>query len=660
MNGTAPVAGTGLRDFSINIFGEAGRLPTGRLFDGTTPIAGYYSFSGTVMDRAGNTVAAPAKNVVIDNAQPTLNNLILPDFYTGGAQPTVTVQASDDLEIMGAELRLKFPQAGVAITFPRVTNFVATARTGLFQNPFAALTSNKLVTPTGITPAFRGDVRFPIPFIQDLQYAADLSGVVATPGATAANKPDQLGARVFDIRALATPTGGTTPLTIANTASAWDNRNIAANTVSSSTLRKNWGATEVVGGVTNTGAQIGDWVVYNSGTATNAVVEFRVRALTSSVNNPFSAVYVVTKRFNLTSGAYEDYEYRGQATYAGPLDDGGVRYYRYTVPAASLAASAQGNNVSLAAFTGVDSIRAIGVDASGNALATPAAIPGSTTVPRVITAVANGNMNVFFGGSAQYAAAGGWFSRSNAATQVISAINLSGDSRIFVGYDGANATARFYFPITLASGVAATSAGNTTVTCTSSNPTDLIVVDQGVAQPLASNNTGSTAYQPYCDVRGANANASTLTVTVARAAEGPYAAATAANTFVTSPVIYTAENTISAIGGVSGLGAGSNLGTSRVANFTIGAPTYTSASYDVNNTTMQYQINLTAQASGVSAAVNVNALTNGATVTVTCTEAAVTAGRAFTFQVLGRGVSNSGYSAPKLSGTTVSGNCGTM
>jgi uncharacterized protein YjdB len=655
MNGTAPVAGTGLRDFSINIWGNVARKKAG-LADPSSAQAGYYTFTGTFVDRAGNTAAAPTKNVVIDNTAPVLDNVILPASYTGGTIASLTLQASDDLEVMGAELRLGFPQAGFgAIYFPRVTNFAATARTGLFQSPFAALTSNKLATPTGLGQFFNGQVSLPIPFVQDLQLAANLTGVVSQPGLGTAEKPNTIGARVLDVRALATPTGGTTPLTIANTMSAFENRTISPSNVSSSTLRKNWGASEDVGGgVINPGAQIAEWIVYNSGTSTNSVVEFRARALTSSASVPFTTVYVVMKRFNLTSGLYEDYEYRGPATYAGSIDDGGVRYFRYTASATQLAASAQNNNVTLAAFTGVDSIRAIGVDASGNALATPAAIPGTTTVPRVITAVATGRMNVFSGGSANYSAAGGWYTRSNAAVQVVSATDLSGDTRLFVGYDPTTATARLYFPITLASGVAATTAGNTTVTCTSSNPTDLVVVADDVGSYLATG-TASTL-QPYCDVRGANANLSTLTVTVTRAAEGPYAAATAANTFITSAAVYTADPTITALGAVSAISASTALGTGRTATFTIGAPTYY-GTYSIANTTMQYVVNLTAGATGVSAAVTVNAITNGATVTVTCSESAVTNNRAYTFEVLGRGVSLSGYSAPLKSGTTVTGSC---
>jgi uncharacterized protein YjdB len=656
MNGTAPAAGSGLRDFSINIFGAGSRAPSG--VNVGSGEEGYYTFTGTLVDRAGNTTAVPTRNVVIDNDAPVLNNVILPATYTGGAATSITVQASDDLEVMGAELRIGFPQVGFgAIYFPRVANFASTSRMGLFQNPFAALTSNKLATPTGLGQFFAGTVNMPIPFVQDLTLAADVSGAVSAPGAGAAQKPNLIGARVVDIKALANPTGGTTPTTFANSMSGWENRSITASTVSGSTLRKNWGATEVVGGVTNTGAQIAEWTVYNSGTTTNAVVEFRARAITSSASVPFSTVYVVMKRFNTTSGLYEDYEYRGPATYAGPLDDGGIRYFRYTVPATSIAASAQGNNVSLAAFTGMDSIRAIGVDASGNALATPAAIPGTTTVPRVISGFGTAQLNVFENGSANYNTNGGWFSRGGTGGSVTTALNLAGDSRLFVGY-GAAATARLYFPVTLASGVAATGSGNTTVTCTSSNPTDLIVVASGVAQPLAGSLTG-TLFQPFCDVRGANANASTLTVTVARAAEGPYAAATTVNTFTTSPVLYTADPTISALGTVGALGAGVTVGTNREATFSIGAPTFF-GSANATNTTMEYRVQLTGTATGVTPSVQLNAITGGATAKITCSAAAVTASQAFTVEILGRGVSLIGYSYPRLSGTTISGNCGTM
>jgi len=683
MNGTAPAANTGLRQFSINIFGDAARAPSG--VTASSASAGYYTFSGTLVDRAGNTTTVPTRNVAIDIAAPTLNNVILPATYTGGATAGLTIQASDDLELMGAELRLNLSGFG-AITFPRVTNFAATTRTGFFQNPFAALTSNKLASPTGFGQFYAGTVNLPIPLIHDLQVVpagAVGTGAVSSPSTTAAAKPDTIGARVFDIKALANPTGGTTPATLSASSSSWDNRAIAgnqvsANTVSGSLLRKNWGANENVGSITNTGAQIGDWVVYNSGTAVNATVEFRARALTSSASVPFTAVYVVAKRYNTTSFLYEDYEYKGAATYAGSIDDGGTRYFRYTVPAAFIAASAQGNNVSNAAFTGLDSIRAIGVDASGNGLATPAAIPGTTATENAITAVAQGSINVFpasptapiYSTSASYSGlTGAWFTRSFSTTPALEAASIATDARIFVGTGAAtNRTARIYFSITTSAGLAATASGNTTVACSSNDPAIEAYTPGGIQSSLKSSNTGSSSALAYCDVRGLTVGG-VANITAAVTRSGSFAPFTGNTVNAVSSPIYVGDPTITALGSVSALGASVASGTSKVSTFTIAAPTFAGA-FNASNATMSYLINNQLAASslsassGVSTSVLVNGLTGAATVTVTCTSTAITNTMAFAFHVVGRGVSLLGYANPLATGTTgaaaVSGNCSTM
>ena len=677
MNGTAVVAGTGVRQFSVNIFGDAARAPSGVTIGSGEE--GYYSFSGTLVDRAGNTTTLATRHVAIDNDAPTLNNVILPALYTGGATGGVTIQASDDLEVMGVEMRLGFPATslGTGITFPRVTNFAATTRTGFFQNPFAALTSNKLATPTGAGQFYAGAVSLPIGFIQDMQ-VTPATGVVAAPGAGVASKPDAIGARVYDIKALAAPTGGATPVTMANASSAFTNQAIAANqvttnTVSGAALRKNWGATEVVGGVTNAGAQIGEFVVFNSGTATNATVEFRARALTSSANQPFSAIYVVIRRHDTSNNSYGDYEYRGQATYAGPLDDGGVRYFRYTVPAAAIGALTQGNNVSYAAFTGLDSIRAIGVDASGNALASPAAIPGTTASTNALTSAAQAAVNVFpatatapaQATTASFSGTGGFFfTRSFATTPVTAAADISADSRIFIGLGAATQrTARIYFSITTATGLTASDSTNTGVVCASSDPTAIEVIGGGHTARLSSSTT--LTRQAFCDVRGVTSGGvATVSATITRSAA--FAPFTGNTVVATSSPIYAGDPTVAALGAVGALSAfaavpGSTTG-ARFATFTIAAPTFAGL-FNATNTTMAYTLtNQTASTtSAVSTSVLVNNLTGAATVTVTCSGTQVTNATTFGFHLVGRGTSLLGFSSPISTGTTgaaaVSGTC---
>jgi hypothetical protein len=683
MSGTITPGNLTSRDFAVSIWGglngNTGRampnLPVGL----AVTQAGYYTFSAVAEDRAGNTTTtAFTRNVLIDQTAPTITSVQAPFTYTGGAASALIVQATDDTEIMGAEVRVRFPNLTGDLTFPRVPYMVSAARSGIFQNPFAHLASASapMAYATGPGQFFGGSVSLPIRFIQDLQIA---SPAVAQPGLGAAVKPSAIGARVMDAKALAAPTGGTTPSSLPNSTSAWRDVDISAAQVSNTQLRKNWGAPEavVVGGqnTTNPGANLAEWSVYNSGTATNPLVEFRARATSSQTNEPFTEVFVVVKRHNTITNQYDaGYEYRGTATLAGVVDEGGQRYFRYTAGATtSLGALAQGNNVSYPAFGGLDSIRAIGVDASGNGLATPAALPGTTTVPRVITGLTPSAVNIFAptaapATAANYIATGGWWSRTNATTQVTSALSILTDERRWIGRDNALATARIYATIALPAGVLPTSGANTTVTCTS-NSADVVVVDQGVSvlQSTAGTNTVS---QAFCDVRGTAASGfATVTITAARAAEGPYAAATAANTFVTTN-LFSGDPTITALGGNSVANLNGAAGwvnqpgstatpSARQNTFQIAAPTFAGA-FNATNTTMSYQMNWTATAAGVSISdITINPLTGAANVTVLCSggaTGAVAAGRTFSIEPVGRAYSNNGFSAPR-NGTTIAGTC---
>ncbi len=660
MNGIVPGTDNTVRQFSINIFGDAGRAPTALSSTIGAAQSGYYTFTGTLVDRAGNTTAVPTRNVVIDNAAPTINSVITnaAAFYTGGQTSGVTLQASDDLEIMGAELTLGTP--AMNIRFPRVTAFASTIRTGLFQNPFAALTSNKLANLTGLGQTFNGAINLPIPFLQDLQVLATASTTVTSPAALDATvKPTSIAARVFDIRSMATLTGYTTGSWSTNAFSAPTSLTINSNQVSTPTIRKNWGADDAVNN--NAGAKIATWSVYS---ATSTAVEFRVTATSSSASVPFNAVRVVTRRQDATLGTYDaDYEYRGVATFTETLDEGGVRVFRYLWTVGS--AVAQGANVSQAGFTGLDSIRAIGTDANGNGLVTAAAIPGATTVPRVISAIAIGTVNVFSptatpgsNSLGDWTLLGGWFTRTGSTSVTATAASIAGDTRAFIEQNASLATARIYATLTVSPGAAVTTSGNTTVTCTS-NTADVVVVGQGI-ELLQSTASTNTVRQAYCDVRGATDGPATITITAARAAEAPYAAATATNTSITTTVWSGADN-ITGLGALSvadlnGAGTWQAVGgtsTSRKEIFTIGGMTgFNSAImtpvYQVNRTTT-----LATTGGSVSATSVANSLTGGATITVTCN--ATSANQAFTLEILGRATSLNGYSAPQR--TTINGTC---
>jgi hypothetical protein len=661
MNGIVPGTDNTIRQFSINIFGASLRAPTAVSSTIASSQAGYYTFTGTLVDRAGNTTAVPTRNVVIDNAAPTINSVInnAAAFYTGGQTAGVTIQANDDLEIMGAELTLGSPVMN--IRFPRVTAFASTIRTGLFQNPFAALTSNKLANLTGLGQTFNGSLNLPIPFLQDLQVLATAGTTVTSPLVNDATvKPTSIAARVFDIRSMATLTNYTTGSWSTNAFSAPSSLTINANQVSTPTIRKNWGADDAVNG--NPGAKIATWSVYS---ATATAVEFRVTATSSSASVPFNTVRVVTRRQDPTAGTYDaDYEYRGTAVFTETLDEGGVRVFRYLWTVGS--AVAQGANVSQAAFTGLDSIRAIGTDASGNGLVTAAAIPGATTVPRVISAIAVGSVNIFAATATpgsntlgDWSLAGGWFTRTGTTTVTAAAASIAADARVFIGQN-ALVTSRIYANLTVSPGAAATTGGNTTITCTS-NTADVVVVGSGIAL-LQSTATSNTVNQAYCDVRGVTDGVATISIAAARAAEAPYAAATATNTVITQTV-WTGPANISALGALSVVdlntaGTWAPVGgtsTSRREIFTIGGMT----GFNSATMTAVYQVNRTStlltSGGSVSATAVANSLTGGATITVTCNATSVTAGQTFTLEILGRATSLNGYSAPQRA--TIVGTC---
>jgi hypothetical protein len=640
MNGVVPGTDNTIRQFSINIFGNAGRGSSAVVEAVAKEQSGYYTFTGTLVDRAGNTTTIPARNVVIDNTAPVINSIVTNAgaFYTGGQTAGVALQASDDLEIMGAELTLGFED--ISVRFPRVTQFASTIRTGLFHNPFATLTDNKLASLIGLGQNYTGAVNLPIPFIQDLQELDTANEVVQSPAANElTNKPAYIDARVFDVRAMATLTNYDAGATWSTNAfSSLAELDISSNQVSTPAKRKNWGADDAVNN--NAGAKIGTWSVYS---VTSTAVEFRVTATSSSASVPFNAVRVVTRRQNASTGAYdEDYEYRGTATLAETLDEGGVRVFRYlwTIGAAVV----QGANVSQAAFTGLDSVRAIGTDASGNGLLTAAAIPGATTVPKVYSAIAVGAINVL-PAKTGVDSLGTWWSKSNASTQVKAALDIKGDARVFVGLGSTDNTARIWYTITKSAGVSDPTIGNTTLTCTSDNP-DVVVVGSGFANRFTTKTPAVN--NAYCDVQGITTGVATITFSAARSAEAPYLASTAANTVVTQ-TMYTAPASILAAGSFTKLADPvyvASPGTSTTGYVTVSAPTFNTG-FSNANVTMEYVPFMNAYTVGVSFGTPVvNPLTGGVQISVTCGSTAVQ-NTEIPMRIIARGVSSLGYSAPQ-------------
>jgi uncharacterized protein YjdB len=392
------------REFAINIFGSTGRITpffASQLTGGAVAAAtaGYYTFSGTLTDRAGNSTTIPARSVAIDNTDPQVTGINVPGVLTGGTTVAFGPAGTDDLEAISGDLALSYTQLrwddGVALTaagtngrerirFRRVNSFTASAPLGLWHNPFAAVTDNKLTTPVGPgTSLAASGLVVPVPFIQQIQ-TVTAGSAPATQAQIFANfplllgdpRPDSVTAWLYDIRS-------TSPLTtIGNGRSAALTQPIFGGQVptpSTALTTKDW---------TNsaTGVGILTWQISTIG----GVSEYRAETNTSVTNPPFTAVYVIRQ-------AATEYEYIGLATYAGPLDQGGRRFWRYTINSSSLD---QGNGVTMAALANGDQIKAIGVDAQGNGLSTatgtfglPLALPGtaafSATPVAPLTDIAN-------------------------------------------------------------------------------------------------------------------------------------------------------------------------------------------------------------------------------------------------------------------------------
>jgi hypothetical protein len=621
MNGTVVAADPRTLQFQIPVVGEAGRQATiGTSAINTTlyPIAatqaGYYVFTGTIRDRAGNTATLSSQRAAIDNSAPTAGSIALPPVISGGQTLTVGLSGSDDLEVMGADLSIRYPIDGfnTVIRFPRVPNFAATITTGLFHSPFAALTDGKLASWFGNGYTYSGSISFPLRTIHDLQ-VVDGGNAPTVPAAQI--RPNAIGARLYDLRAMATlTTTATTPASWTSLSTALTDATVDAAMVSAPATLKNWNA-----------AGVSQFFGYSSAAA---ALEFRVLATSSAANNTFpSGVAVISRRLNTTSSSYEtEYEYRGMATYAG-IDDSGIgRYFRYTFTPA--AAVAQGAGILQATVANGDSVRFIGLDAAGNALASAALSVGGAVALTPYTVAA---------GSNYFATAGQWAS----GLQTVFATSLQTNTAIgaspIIG-TGAGNKVRMYFSQSVQSGFA----GSTiTYGCTTSNLAAATVA--AVAGPVTFNGASGTNFY-YCDVTGVAAGSATIQATYYSAASGIFAARGSA----AAPLTVTLGTvTVSALPTLTSIAAGAQSAWTTTAGVTTSTftvtPTY-QAGFDAANAPMQYQC-YAAAATVVtpSCAVSaVNTATGALTVTLTNSGTAVSGN----IIVTGRAVHATAYANP--------------
>jgi uncharacterized protein YjdB len=378
-----------VREFSIALGSVAGRnnLTTGLPLNIGSAVDGYYTFSGTITDRAGNSRDLTPRTVAVDNSSPAISSLTAPAVLTGGQTVTFTPTASDPLEVISADLQLTYGQLGrvdgnAGVTLPtglrfwRVPNFASGGNPvlGLWNNPFQAVTSGKLAYVIGAGTTLGGGLNLPIAFVQQLITVDGADAPIAPAGyATFTDvKPSAASARVYDIRTTATQA-----FTDLGRSSTVGTVTIGGGQVPTST--KDW--TTATGG-----SGITSWQLFSS---TGGVAEYRATTSTSVTNPPFTAVHVIR------AGTTE-WEYLGTATFAGTVDQGALRFYRYTF---TFAGVSQGQ-FNQAGLTGGDIIRAIGVDASGNGLSSrngqfglANAIPAGTTINATTAAIPDGGTN---------------------------------------------------------------------------------------------------------------------------------------------------------------------------------------------------------------------------------------------------------------------------
>jgi uncharacterized protein YjdB len=369
-----------IREFYINIFGNAARNTLATAPAIGSGQAGYYTFSGTLMDRAGNTATLPTRSVLIDNTTPTISAVATPAVFTGGATTSVVVTGADDLELLAGELSVRYPSLAPngTIRFRRVPNFTSTFRGGIWHTPFASVTDNLLASPIGAgTTLGSTGLAFPVPFMQQITVVGvgdappAAAGLLAQFGGGADPRPNQIGTTVFDMRNSSSLAAFATISRSAEFPSAIVGTQVFTPTTAAAT--KEW--TTAAGG-----AGITAWGAFNAAAASGGAIEFRVTTPTSITNPPFTSVYVIRS----TGAAAGESDYLGTAAFNGSLDQGGNRFWRYTFTSAS---NDQGGGAGFPALTNGDAIRAIGVDASGNGLATAGvtfglanALPATTTI----------------------------------------------------------------------------------------------------------------------------------------------------------------------------------------------------------------------------------------------------------------------------------------
>ena len=397
---------------------------TGGVIGATCPngaAPGYYEYTFTVLDRAGNSRTVN-RSAAVDVNSATVTGVGIPAVLTGGQTITFTPTGTDDLEGLDADMFLTFPTmalGGDAVADPNAianvngrlrfrrswfadwhARFAGADRNvglmsdGLLSSPFgpgAALSGTGITTPVPFTqrievvsaaaaPALNGPIGRP----NLTATRADLVAIAghATWATPAAFKPNQLGIYVSDIRS-------TSPIVFPNLGLSNNNPGTDAayletlfdgNITQPATNPVNfWGSADV-DPVTAGTQNLWSWYGFSFG---GGVAEFRAETGTNVVNSPFARVdfYRWDADANVNAqqvpGA-DPAAIQGQWIYLGSInanaptnpiiqDQGVTRFWRFRFTYGGTTVNNGPNNVEAALTTG-NILRAVGVDANGNGI----------------------------------------------------------------------------------------------------------------------------------------------------------------------------------------------------------------------------------------------------------------------------------------------------
>ena len=425
-----------------------------------TPTPGYYQYDVELRDRAGN-VATLRQRAVIDNASPLVTGVQMPAVWgaTGTAAATQQIirpTGSDDTEAFDSDYFMRYPALGMIGDSTVNSTVIASGARMRFRrdkvaewhNPWAVFTDELLSTPFGPGAALSDNgITMAIPTIRGMEAVDSTDSPIwwAAPSVTrnfVGFKPNLLGIYAFDVRAskvgpwLApwagdnsytnhgmsnmSPAagGGLRPANPGNGEAAYV-ENIFANIVSNGTR---WAEKDF--GNVATGFQ---GLVTWAGEVTGSTTTVTFRANTNSVSTQpiFPTVYLVRWEAdaNTTGSGYAATDFtnndsaRGQWVYIGAIqsnapvnpvlfDQGSTRTWEYTfnIPAVTNGRIVQAGTNTAGCF------RAIGVDASGDGIATKPFATGAATCPAVAAVAGTANATITL---RAYGPGGGTISEDN-------------------------------------------------------------------------------------------------------------------------------------------------------------------------------------------------------------------------------------------------------